>query len=241
MHELVRVIHNFAKDREESKDKRKRIRKVLQGIGGSDDDSTTKPAASKRARRVEVADHQKKPLPSTIHPKLNTKTIMIPGKLWPFVTEEHKKFILSYNQAVRHGEELPSSPDGVTVGPAKADGNNGMTALRGGDNTRRQRSIGKFMTTGEENKEASTKELLNDQVTDQDKDAVQAYEADPELDDISNGKEDSSNAKKSMKKIWFNLHNHRIQRVPGHTEIEIPGWLDSDDNSDNSNDNFSCY
>ena len=171
---------------------------------------------------------------------------MIPGKLWPFVIEEHKKFIPSYNQAVRHGEESPSSPDGVTVGPAKADGNNGMTALGGGDITRRQTTIRKIMTTGEENKEASTKELLNnqteEQVMDQVKDAVKAYKADSELDDVSNGKEDSSNAKKSTKKIRFNLHTHRIRRVKDLTEIEITGWFnDSDDNSDYSDDDFSCY
>ena len=176
---------------------------MLQGIKGSDDDSTNKPAASKRARHVEVAEHKKKPLPSTIHPKLNTKTIMIPGKLWPYVKDEHREFILSYNQAVHHNEELPSSPDGVTVRPAKAKGNSRMTTLGGGDITCRQRKV---MTTVDETKDALTKELpsnqAKEQATDQVEDKVtKPYEADSELDDISNGKEDSSNAMKSTKNI----------------------------------------
>eukprot|EP00536_Pseudo-nitzschia_multiseries_P019497 jgi/Psemu1/61033/gm1.61033_g len=62
-------------------------------------------------------------LTGTIHPNLKG-IIRIPPDTWQELSQLHRDWVLKYNQAVRHSDTLPSTPEGVIVGSPQDDGLN---------------------------------------------------------------------------------------------------------------------
>ena len=117
---------------------KKEIRRISTLLGPNETGKTQ--PASKR-RRVERKN--KEPgtgsLGKVIHPNLKGIIHIQPSMIWHALKPEHQKWVLSYNAAVRHNEELPSPPSGVTIGKAFDDGEGNDD--RPGSNARRPRRV----------------------------------------------------------------------------------------------------
>ena len=73
---------------------------------------------TKRPRRskCEKDETRKASLPSVIHPNLDGLIYIKPASSWETLKDEHRTFVLNYNRAVRHEEDLPEIPSGVKIG-----------------------------------------------------------------------------------------------------------------------------
>ena len=56
------------------------------------------------------------PLPTVLHPNMESIIKISPSSLWYALSEDDKTFILNYNRAIRHSEDKPALPKGVTIG-----------------------------------------------------------------------------------------------------------------------------
>lgn len=77
-------------------------------------------------------------LPSVVNPNLTGIIQIRPGSAWTSLQKTHKDFVIKYNRAIRHSEEPPAPPAGVTIGP-KSDDENGNGDVK---TTRQIRRIG---------------------------------------------------------------------------------------------------
>eukprot|EP00536_Pseudo-nitzschia_multiseries_P014589 jgi/Psemu1/39319/gm1.39319_g len=62
-------------------------------------------------------------LAGTIHPNLKG-ILRIPPDTWHELSQQYRDWVLKYNQAVRHSDTPPPTPEGVTVDPPQDDGLN---------------------------------------------------------------------------------------------------------------------
>ena len=77
-----------------------------------------RPTKIQKTRRLEPGH-----LPPVIYPKSSNKTISLPSVLFKFLKQDHKDWVTAYNIATKYNDELPSPPDGVTIGECKEHGN----------------------------------------------------------------------------------------------------------------------
>eukprot|EP00536_Pseudo-nitzschia_multiseries_P017211 jgi/Psemu1/49840/gm1.49840_g len=78
-------------------------------------------------------------LTGTIHPNLKG-IIRIPPETWHELSQLYRDWVLKYNQAIRHSDTPPPTPEGVTVGPPQDDGLNHFIPKSG-----RQRRVRRVM------------------------------------------------------------------------------------------------
>ena len=111
--ELVSETHKHELRLEQRKTNKQRVRR--QGVAFGLVDSNP---PAKRTRRA--ASTQTAKLPTVIHPNLEG-FLRLHSDQWNNLYKEGKDFITSFNRALRHKEELPSPPNGTTIGPKKDD------------------------------------------------------------------------------------------------------------------------
>ena len=84
----------------------------------------------RRATQGETENDGTASLPSVLHPNTIGIINIQPSSDWYALKKEHKTFLQTYNAAIRHKKDLPSPPDGITIGDRRDDGI-GNTDIKG--------------------------------------------------------------------------------------------------------------
>jgi len=93
----------------------KRVRRLAREMGIINEEPS-----HKKIRRTQVGEEKptpgSQPLPTVLHPNMEGIIKISPSSLWYSLSEDDKTFILNYNRAIRHNEDKPELPKGVTIG-----------------------------------------------------------------------------------------------------------------------------
>jgi hypothetical protein len=123
---------------------KKEIRRISTLLGPNETDKTQPASKRQRAERKNNTPGTGS-LGKVVHPNLKGIIHIQPSMIWHALQPEHQKWVLSYNAAVRHNEELPSPPSGVTIGKPFNDGEGNHD--KSGSNARRPRQVPSPSTT----------------------------------------------------------------------------------------------
>ena len=99
----------------------KRVRRLTSELGIFNEMPPTK-----KVRQTQGGDEQKtipgtQALPAVLHPNMEGIIKIYPSSVWYGLSEDNKTFVLNYNRAVRHSEELPAVSKRVTIGEKESN------------------------------------------------------------------------------------------------------------------------
>ena len=117
LRELVLNIRKKERATARKVDHVKRVRRLAGEMGLIKEATEPLP---KRPRRTQGGEEKSvqgtQSLPPVINPNMEGIIKISPSTLWYSLSEDDKTFILNYNRAIRHNEEKPELPKGVTIG-----------------------------------------------------------------------------------------------------------------------------
>jgi len=115
LRDLVLTIRKKERSMSRKAESVKRVRRLAGEMGLIKEEPLPK-----RPRRTQGGEEKivqgTQPLPPVINPNMDGIIKIHPSTTWYGLSEEDRTFVLNYNRAVRHNEEPPSPPKGVTIG-----------------------------------------------------------------------------------------------------------------------------